>query len=61
MNDTEKAFIDLHKKYLFLQHKLERYEMNGVFPPEYLFKKIEKTKRRLQIFCKTRNSQRFFD
>jgi hypothetical protein len=61
MNDTEKAFIDLNKKYLFLQHKLARYEMNGVFPPEYLLKKIEKTKRRLQIFRKTRNSQRFFD
>ena len=40
MNDTEKAFIDLHKKYLFLQHKLARYEMNGVFPPEHLLKKI---------------------
>ena len=61
MNDTEKAFIDLKKKYLFLQHKLARYEMGGVSPPEYLLKKIEKTKRRLQIFHKTRNSQRFFD
>ena len=61
MNDTEKAFIDLHKKYSFLQYKLARYDMNGVSPPEYLLKKIEKTKLRLQIFRKTRNSQRFFD
>jgi hypothetical protein len=61
MNDREKAFIDFQKKYLFLQHKLARYEMNGVSPPDYLLKKIKKTKRRLRIFRKTLIGQRFFD
>jgi hypothetical protein len=56
MRDTEKAFIDLHKKYLFLRYKLALYEINGASPPEFLLKKLEKTKRRLRIFRKARNS-----
>ena len=55
MNDTEKAFIDLHGKYLFLQHKLARYKMDGITPPEHLLKKIDDTNRKLRIFF-VRNS-----
>ncbi|NIU88207.1 MAG: hypothetical protein GWN56_13340 [Nitrosopumilaceae archaeon] len=56
MDDNEKAFIDLHKYFLFLQHKLAKYEMDGITPPEHFLKKIDDTNRKLRIFRKARNS-----
>jgi len=52
MTAQEKAFYDLQKYFLSIQHKLEKYKMTGVYPPEYLLKKFEQTKRRLHIFSK---------
>ena len=54
MTAQEKAFYDLHKYFLSLQHKLEKYKMTGNNPPEYLLQKFEQTKRRLHIFSKAR-------
>jgi hypothetical protein len=52
MTDKEKAYISLNKYFLSLQHKLTKYEMTGLNPPEYLLKSFEDTKRRLRIFSK---------
>ena len=54
MTAQEKAFYDLQKYFLSLQHKLEKYKMSGTNPPEYLLQKFEQTKRRLHIFSKAR-------
>jgi hypothetical protein len=52
MTAQEKAFYDLQKYFLSLQHTLEKYKMAGINPPEYLLQKFEQTKRRLHIFSK---------
>ena len=52
MIEKEKTFYDLQKYFLFLQHKLEKYKMTGIKPPEHLLQKFEQTKRRLHIFSK---------
>ena len=52
MVDEEKTYISLKKYFLFLNYKLAKYEMKGINPPEHLLKKIEDTKRKLQIFDK---------
>jgi hypothetical protein len=52
MTDKEKTYISLNKYFLALQHKLTRYKMAGLYPPEYLLKSFEDTKRRLRIFSK---------
>jgi hypothetical protein len=54
MTDQEKAFISLNRYFLSLQHKLVKYKMAGINPPEYLLQKFDQTKRRLQIFSKAR-------
>jgi hypothetical protein len=54
MTDQEKAIVSLNKYFLFLQHKLTKYEMTRLDPPEYLLKKFEDTKRKLRIFSKAR-------
>jgi hypothetical protein len=54
MTAQEKAFYDLQKYFLSLQHKLETYKIAGINPPDYLQKKIQQTKRRLHIFSKAR-------
>lgn len=55
MTEQEKAYISLNKYFLALQHKMTKYKMAGLYPPEYLLKGIEDTKRRLRIFSKARN------
>ena len=57
MTNQEKAYIGLHKYFLSLQHKLARYGIAGVKPPEYLLERFEQTKRRLRIFSKAREKQ----
>jgi len=52
MTAQEKAYYDLQKYFLSLRHKLEKYKMTGISPPEYLLQKFEETKRRLHIFAK---------
>jgi hypothetical protein len=54
MTDQEKAFFNLQKYFFAIQHKLEKYKMAGINPPEYLLHKFEQTKRRLHIFSKAR-------
>ncbi len=54
MTEQEKAFISLRKYYLFLQHKLTKYEMVGINPPKFILKNFDDAKRRLQIFSKAR-------
>jgi hypothetical protein len=54
MNNQEKAFYDLQKLLLALQHKMEKYKMAGLNPPEYLVQRFEQTNRRLHIFSKAR-------
>ena len=54
MTGQEKALFSLQKYFLALQHKLEKYKMAGIIPPEYLLQKFEETKRRLHIFSKAR-------
>ena len=56
MTEQEKAYISLNKYFLALQHKLTKYKMAGHFPPEYLLKRFEDTKRRLRIFSKARKN-----
>ena len=52
MTEQEKAYYDLQKYFLSLQHKLEKYKMTGIKPPEHLLQKLDQTKRRLHIFSK---------
>jgi len=54
MTNQEKAYISLQKYFLSLQHKLTRYKIAGLNPPEYLLERFEHTKRRLRIFSKAR-------
>jgi hypothetical protein len=54
MTDQEKAFYDLQKFLLSIQHKMEKYKMAGLNPPEYLVQRFQQTKRRLHIFSKAR-------
>jgi len=59
MTAQEKAFYDLQKYFLSLQHKLEKCKMTGTNPPDSLLKKMEQTKRRLHVFskaCEKKNS-----
>jgi hypothetical protein len=55
MTEQEKAYIILNKYFLSLQHKLTRYKIAGLNPPEYLLERFEHAKRRLRIFSKARN------
>jgi len=55
MTEQEKAYISLNKYFLALQHKMTKYKLAGLYPPEYLLKGIEDTKRRLLIFSKARD------
>ena len=57
MTNQEKAYISLQKYLLSLQHKLTRYSIAGLKPPEYLLERFEQTKRRLRIFSKAREKQ----
>ena len=54
MTDKEKAFHSLQNYFFEVQEKLQRYELAGIEPPEYLLQKFEQTKRRLHIFSKAR-------
>ena len=56
MAEQEKAFINLQKYFLSLQHKLTKHKMNGLNPPDHLLIKIEDAKRRLRIFSKARKN-----
>ena len=49
MNEQEKAYIHLNRYFLSLQHKLEKYRMSGMEPPEYLLQHFEDAKRKLRI------------
>ena len=51
-NEQEKAFFELQKVFLAIQHKLEKYKMAGSNPPEYLLQRFEQAKRNLHIFSK---------
>jgi hypothetical protein len=57
MTNQEKAYISYQKYLLSLQHKLTRYRIAGLKPPEYLLERFEQTKRRLRIFSKAREKQ----
>ena len=57
MTEQEKAFYSLQKYFIALKHKLEKYKMAGVNPPEYLLQKFEQTKRRLHVFSKARQNK----
>jgi hypothetical protein len=52
MTEQEKAYMSLNKYFLSLQHKLEKYKLAGINPPEYLLQKFDQTKQRLHIFSK---------
>ena len=54
---AENPGIALHKYFLLLQHKLVKYEMDGIDPPEHLLMEIDDTNRRLWIFRKALYSQ----
>ena len=54
MTKQEKAYISISKYFLALQHKLAKYRMDGIDPPEDLLQKFEETNRRLRIFSKAR-------
>jgi hypothetical protein len=54
---AENSIIALHKYFLLLQHKLAKYEMDGIDPPEHLLIEIDDTNRRLWIFGKALYSQ----
>jgi hypothetical protein len=53
MTEQEKAYYDLHRYFLALQHKLTLYEMEEINPPEFLLKNLEDTKRQLEIISKS--------
>ena len=57
MTAQEKAFYDLQKYFLSLQHNLEKYKIAGINPPKDLLQKFEHTKRRLHIFSKAREKK----
>ena len=56
MTDQEKAYFSLRKYFVSLQHKLTRYKIAGLDPPDYLKEKFEDTKRKIQIFDKARKN-----
>jgi hypothetical protein len=54
MTEQEKAYYKLQKVFVEIQQKLEKYNLVGINPPEYLLQQLEQTKRRLDIFSKAR-------
>ena len=57
MTEQEKAYISLNKYFLALQHKIAKYKMAGLYPPDYLQQRFEDAKRRLRIFSKARGKK----
>lgn len=57
MTEQEKAYISLNKYFLALQHKMTKYKMAGLHPPDYLQQRFEDAKRRLRIFSKAREKK----
>jgi len=52
MNDREKKMIALHKLFLNLSYKIEKYKIVGVNPPEYLLEKFKIAERYLRLISK---------
>ena len=52
MTEQEKAYMSLNKYFLSLQHKLTKFKMAGMEPPEYLLQNFEDAKRKMRIFSK---------
>jgi hypothetical protein len=57
MTGQEKALFSLQKYFLALQHKLEKYKLAGINPPDFLLQNFEQAKRRLHIFSKARDKK----
>ena len=50
--DRNKAFIELNKQYLDLQHKVTRHKFSGDSPPDGLQKEISDLERKIRLISK---------